>query len=141
MTEPFIEGSQKRMRLAGVRSRCNSRRVTFDPDSLALDVEARAAIWTTLGVAWQLKPIAPNYGKPVVMGAFESAAWIGDMTVWITGGAELAAVRLADGWNVRKHHDLVSSADLEIALDELVALVAGGSVPDEAVTAHVTGEK
>jgi hypothetical protein len=63
--------------------------MTFDLDSFALGVEAKAAIWTTLGVAWQLKPISPNYGKPVVTGAFESSAWIGDMTVWITGEAEL----------------------------------------------------
>jgi hypothetical protein len=35
----------------------------------------------------------------------------------------------------------VSPADLEIALDELVTLVTEGSVPGEAVTAHVTGEK
>jgi hypothetical protein len=63
------------------------------------------------------------------------------MTVWITGEAELVTVRLADGWNVNKHYDLVSSTDLEIALDELVGLVTEGSVPDEAVTAHVTGEE
>lgn len=90
---------------------------------------------------WQLKPISSNYGKPVVMGAFESPAWIGDMIVWITGEAELGTVRLADGWNVNKHYDLVSSTDLGRALDELVALVAEGSVPDEAVTAYVTGRE
>lgn len=36
------------MRLVGVRSRCNSHRVTFDLDSFALGVEAKAAIWRTL---------------------------------------------------------------------------------------------
>jgi hypothetical protein len=115
--------------------------VTFDLRLFALGVEAKAAIWTTLGVAWQLKPISPNYGKPVVSGTFESPAWIGDMTVWITGEAELGTIRLGDGWNVNKHYDLVSSTDLEIALDELAALVTEGSVPDEAVTAYVTCEE
>lgn len=118
-----------------MRSRCNSHRVTFDLESFALSVEAKAAIWTPLGVVWQLKPILPNHGKPVVTGEFESVTWIGNMAVWITGEAELATVRLADGWNVNKHYDLVSSDDLETALDELAALVAEGSVPSEAVTA------
>ena len=121
-----------------MRARCDSHRVTFDLEPFAPGIEANAAIWTTLGVMWQLKPISPNYGKPVVTGGFESAAWIGDMTVWITGEAELVTIRLADSWNVNKHYDLVSSDDLEIALGELVALVAEGSVPDEAVTAWVT---
>jgi hypothetical protein len=48
------------------------------------------------------------------------------MTVWITGEAELVTVRLADGWNVNKHYDLVSSDDLEIGLGELAALIAEG---------------
>ena len=81
-----------------MRSRCDSHRVTFDLESFALGIEAKAAIWTTLGVVRQLKPISPNYGKPVVMGGFESATWIGDMTVWITGEAELVTIRVADGW-------------------------------------------
>ena len=82
--------------------------------------------------------ISPDYGKPVVTGAFGSARWIGDMTVWITGEAELVTVRLANGWNFNKHYDLASSDDLEIAPSELAALIAEGSVPDEAVTAWVT---
>ena len=84
------------------------------------------------------RPISPHYGKPVVTGAFGSATWIGDMTAWITGEAEFVTVRLADGWNVYKRYDLASSGDLEIALHELAALIAEGSVPDEAVTAWVT---
>jgi hypothetical protein len=116
----------------------HSHQMTFDLDSFALGAEAKAAIWTTLGVAWRLKPISPNYGKPVVTGAFESPAWIGDMTVWITGEAELVTIRLADGWNVNKHYDLVSSTDLETALDGLAELVADGSVPGKDVTTHIT---
>ena len=118
-------------------SLCDSQRVTFDLGSFSVGVEAKAVTWTALGVRWQLKPVSPNYGKSVVTGVFESARWIGDMTVWITGEAELATVRLADGWNVNKHYDFASPDDLEVAFDELAALIVQGSVPDAAVTAWV----
>jgi hypothetical protein len=111
--------------------------VTFDLGSFSAGVEARAVTWTALGVRWQLKPVSPNYGKPVVAGVFESARWFGDMTVWITGEAELLTVRLADGWNVNKHYDLASPDDLEIAFDELTTLIVHGSVLDGAVTAWI----
>jgi hypothetical protein len=100
--------------------------VTFGLESFAVGVDAKAAIWAKLGVVWRLEPISPNYGKPVVRGVFESVTWVGDVTVWITGEAELVTVRLADGWNVNKHYDLASPGDLEIALDELAALIAQG---------------
>src|SRR5260370_30347036 len=60
------------------------------------------------------------------MGTFESAPWAGDMAVWIPGEAELVTVRLADGWNINKHDDMTSPDDLEIALDELAALITRG---------------
>jgi len=75
-------------------------------------------------VAWQLKPVMPNHGKSVVAGTFESVTWLAEMTVWITGEAELVTVRTRDGWNVNKHYDLGSSDDLEIALRELASLIA-----------------
>lgn len=113
----------------------------FDLEQFAPGVGAKATTWETLGVAWQIKPVAPNYGKPVVTGAFESAAWAGDMTVWITGEAELVTFRLADGWNVNKHYDLTSSGDLETALDELAALMTEALVPSGAVTAWAGRER
>jgi hypothetical protein len=115
--------------------------VTFDLAQFAPGIEARAAAWRTAGVRWQFKPVAPNYRKPVVMGAFESATWAGDMTVWITGEAELVTVRLADGWNINKHYDLASPDDLEIALDELAALITWASVPGGAVTAWIAKDQ
>jgi hypothetical protein len=36
---------------------------------------------------------------------------------------------------VNKHYDLVTSSDLGVVLDELVALLSDGSIPDSAVTA------
>jgi hypothetical protein len=75
--------------------------------------------------------------SPSWRGTFESVAWLAEMTVWITGEAELAAGRLGDGWIVNKHYDLASSDDLELALGELASLIAGESVPGGAVTAWV----
>jgi hypothetical protein len=75
------------------------------------------------------------------MGTFESAAWAGDLLVWITGEAELGTLRLADGWNVNKHYDLISPDDLETALDELTALITQESVPDGALTAWIAKGK
>ncbi|MGH3224520.1 MAG: hypothetical protein ACRDPY_38540 [Streptosporangiaceae bacterium] len=112
--------------------------MSFDLELFALGVQAKSATWSALSVVWQVTPIAPNHGKPVVAGTFESVAWLAEMTVWITGEAELAAGRLGDGWIVNKHYDLVSPDDLEIALGELASLVAGASVPGGAVTAWVT---
>jgi hypothetical protein len=111
--------------------------VSFDLELFALGVRARSDTWSALRVAWQVKPVEPNHGKPVVAGTFESVAWLAEMTVWITGEAELAAGRLGDGWIVNKHYDLASSDDLEVALGELASLIAGGSVPSGAVTAWI----
>jgi hypothetical protein len=36
------------------------------------------------------------------------------MTVWIAAEAELVTVQLANGWNVKKHYDLVCPDDLEL---------------------------
>jgi hypothetical protein len=111
--------------------------VTFDLGQFASGVRAKAAIWSKLGVAWRLKAVMPNHEKPVVACIFESVSWLAEMTVWITGEAELVAVRPGDGWNVNKHCDLASADDLEIALGELVSLIAEASVPCGAVTAWV----
>ena len=86
-------------------------------------------------MVWQVEPVSPNHGKPVVIGRFESTAWLGDVMVWISGEAELDTVRTTDGWIVSKHYDLAQSDDLDIVLDELVALLSEGSIPSAAVTA------
>lgn len=109
--------------------------MTFELESLGVCITARAATWTALGMAWQVKPISPNYGKAVVIGAFESADWLGDIMIWVSGEAELATLRPADGWIVNKHYDLESPGDLDSALDEVASLVASGTVPAGALTA------
>lgn len=83
------------------------------------------------------RSVSPNYGKPVVADVFESARWIGDITVWITGEAELLTVQVADGRNVSRQYDLASPDDVEVVFDEPTALIVHGSVPDGAVTAWI----
>ena len=83
-------------------------------------------------------PVKPNYGKAVVVSRFESTAWMGEVLVWATGEAELSTIRLADELTVNKHYDLLTPADLGAMLDELVALLSSGSIPNSAITSSGT---
>ena len=112
----------------------NRRELAFSVTSLAVLVDAIAGAWAAPGVMWQLEPVSSSYGEPVITGQFESVAWIGGVAVSISGGAELAAFRLADGWNVSRRCDLASPEDPGNALDELAALIDQGPAPDDAVT-------
>lgn len=111
----------------------------MDLETLGPAVEARAATWARLGVGWEIQPVLPNHGKPVVKAEFESPTWLGDIMVWITGEAELATVRLADDWFVNKHYNLISGLDVEVIVDELAALLAGGTIPESAIATHQLG--
>lgn len=84
-----------------------------------------------LGLVFQVGRISPNYGKPVVTGDIESGAFIAEMIIWATGEVEFVDARKTDGWNLNKHYDLASSEDLEVALAELVVLIAGESGPGQ----------
>jgi hypothetical protein len=107
--------------------------VNFPLDALGSAVAARAEAWERLGLEWRIRPVAPNHGKPVVVGEFESATWMGDVLIWISGEAELDAVRVADEQVISKHYDLTGLDDLEALLGELGALLAAGRVPVAAV--------
>jgi hypothetical protein len=96
--------------------------VTFPLESLPAAVTARAETWATLGLSWRLHPVEPNHGKAIVIGKFESEAWLGDILIWITGEAELETIRLADDRAINKHYDLTHLADLNVLMDELGAL-------------------
>jgi hypothetical protein len=107
--------------------------VTFPLESLAAAVKARAETWATLGITWRVKPVEPNHGKALIIGRFASAGWLGDILIWITGEAELETIRLADGRSINKHYDLTHPADLDILMDDLVALLVEDRVPPAAV--------
>jgi hypothetical protein len=96
-------------------------------------VAARAETWERLGLEWQIRPVAPNHGKPVVVSGFESATWLGSLLIWMSGEADLDAVRVSDDHTVGKHYDLTGLEDLEVLLGELDALLTAGRVPDAAV--------
>jgi hypothetical protein len=118
-----------------IRNPCHRHWVAIDLEALGPAVRDRAAVWVRLGVIWEIQPVAPNHGKAVVEARFESPAWMGDLMLWVTGEAELATVRRADGRIVNKHYDLLVPNDLNTILDELVALLSDASTPESAVTA------
>lgn len=107
--------------------------VSFPLDELEPAVSGWTKTWKRLGLEWRIRPVAPNYGKPVVVSEFESADWLGGLLIWISGEAELDAVRVSDDQAVSKHYDLTGPDDLEVLLGELGALLTDGRVPDAAV--------
>jgi hypothetical protein len=111
----------------------SSLRVMFPLDELAVAVMARAETLICLGITWQTRPISPNYGKPIVSSEFGCAAWIAEVMIWCTGEAEFAAVSPPDGRAVGKHYDLTGRSDLDVLLDDLIALVADNRIPVDAV--------
>ncbi len=110
--------------------------VNFPLETLSDAVLARAQTWARLGMAWHTRPIEPNHGKPIVISEFESPPWLAAITIWSTGEAELETVRVADERIVNKHYDLTTPDDLELLLDELVALLIDDRIPATAVVAH-----
>jgi hypothetical protein len=110
--------------------------VTFPLEALSVAVAARAETWTRLAMHWRMRPIEPNYGKPVVSVELESAAWLVEIMIWSSGEAELATMRLADDTTVNKHYDLFGQDELEALLDELIGLLVHDQVPDAAVVAR-----
>ena len=107
--------------------------VDFPLEVLARAVAARAGTWERLGLAWRIGPVAPNHGKPVVVGEFASVTWLGNVLIRSSGEAELDVVPVADDQAVSKHYDLTGPGDLEVLLGELDALLTAGRVPAAAV--------
>jgi hypothetical protein len=113
--------------------------VTFPLEALSAAVAARMETWTRLEMRWHVRPIQPNYGKPVVRIDFDSPAWLAEVMIWVTGESELATVRLSDDRIVNKHYDLADHGDLEVLLDELVGLLVDDRIPGAAVVAQWPG--
>ena len=109
--------------------------MVFDLERVAPAIHLRATVWESLGVEWTLEPVAPNYGKPVVVARFESGSWLGDVMIWVTGEAELGTVRIIDSWMVNKHYDLAGSGDLGYLLEDLIGILDRAEAPPGAVTA------
>ena len=131
-TRSFVERASER---------CDSKRMTLDPASLALRIESKAELWRSLEVVWHAGPVQPNYGKAVAVASFESSAWAGELLVWETGEAELETLRLADGWVVNKHYDFETGEAIDPALDELATLIHEGISPRGALLAWAPARK
>jgi hypothetical protein len=116
-----------------MRARATVPNLDFPLEALGPAVAARGETWNRVGLGWRIRPVAPNHGKPVVVAEFESATWMGGLLVWISGEAELDAIRAADDLAVSKHYDLVGLGDLDVLIGELDALLTTGRVPDAAV--------
>lgn len=107
--------------------------MTFPLESLAAAVTARDETWARLEMVWHARPAQSNFGKTVVSSQLECASWLAEIMIWGTGEAELGTVRLADGRTVNKHYELAGRADLEVLLDELIALFVEDELPSGAV--------
>lgn len=101
----------------------------FEPRVRALDPE-----WAALAYEVTIKPISPNYGKPVTLAEFVGTDWLASVIVWETGELDLDAGRVADGWLVSKHYDLERVDQLDEVFGELAALFRDGDVPPDAMT-------
>ncbi|MCU1668894.1 MAG: hypothetical protein JWP40_1821 [Blastococcus sp.] len=110
----------------------------FDINAFEPSVRDYHADWASLGLAWAVGPIHPNYGKALTSATFESVGLFAEISVWETGEAELESVRLTDGRIVNKHYDLASVAELDVILADLIALARDGAVPPDAVLAYVS---
>lgn len=112
--------------------RCHDGQVPFDLESLAVALRSQSQRWEALGGSWHVHPVREDGDKLRVGASFESVAWLADITVWSTGEAELAAARAMDDRTLIKRYRVTNRDELAHLLDELAALVEGGSIPPSA---------
>lgn len=108
----------------------------FPIEQLRPAVAGLADVWGRLGMTWSVSPTQPNYGKALVVAEFTSASWLAEIMIWVSGEAELGAVRLTDDRIVNKHYDLTGTADLDRLLGELTGLLTHDEIPADAVIAR-----
>ncbi len=113
--------------------------VSINLACLAPRIHAKGQMWQSLGVRWTVGPVDPNHGKAVVVASFESSEWLGQLTVWVTGEAELDADQLARDLFVSKHYNFAAEQDIDCTLDEFAVLIAEGLAPYGAVTFSASG--
>jgi hypothetical protein len=113
--------------------------MTIDLTAFEPAIRAHADDWEAAGATWSVKPISPNYGKPVTLVEFETGAWLAGVIVWETGELDLDAGRKSDGWLVSKHYDLRTDQEFEAVFAEVLALLRDGEVPPSAMTSWLNG--
>jgi hypothetical protein len=106
--------------------------VAFDLEMFAPRVRQHAGEWDALGLDWSVGPIRPNHGKATTSATFENDEWTAEVLIWATGQTELGTLRLRDQKVINKHYDLMTSADLDMVIDEVLRLLRDGHIPSNA---------
>jgi len=103
--------------------------VDFDLALLGPAFSKRAVAWEELALT--VEPAFPPSAtaKPSSEVRFESADYLGNFVVWVSGEGEATVVRLRDGRRMVKVHRLTSPAALDGAIGELIAFIGEGEVP------------
>lgn len=92
--------------------------IELDLAQFAAAVRAHAPRWERAGIRWQLT-FGPERDKSAAWVDCETGDLAGQLIVWTSGEAELAAGNLATGVIDQVHHDLASPRDLGSCLDDL----------------------
>lgn len=106
--------------------------VAFDLEMFAPRIRQHAHEWDRLGLDWSIGPIQPNHGKAVTSATFENGEWLAEILIWETGETDLGTCRLHDRKVINKHYELVTSADLNVVIDEVLKLLRDGQIPSDA---------
>lgn len=106
--------------------------VAFDLEMFAPRVRQHADEWDLLGFDWSIGPIEPNHGKAITSATFENGEWLAEILIWETGETDLGTLRLRDQQVINKHYDLVTGADLDVVIDEVLKLLRDGEIPGDA---------
>lgn len=124
--------AQRRAIVVWIDCFCQAGAVVFDLTTFAPRVEAHSHAWDSLDLTWSVSPIHPNYGKAMTWASFESTEWLAQISIWDSGEVDLDTVRLRDRQVINKHYELVTVADLDSVIDEVISLLRDGETPSGA---------
>jgi hypothetical protein len=110
--------------------------VPIDLEAFRSRIRDHAAQWDELQLEWSVSASEGYPSKPSTFATFDGAGRISQVVVWVTGELDVDTIRVEDGLVVNTHYDLESIADLDTALDELLALLRRGKIPRDAFVAQ-----
>lgn len=87
--------------------------MVFPLEQLEPAIQERASTWAALELRQRVRPVDSNHGKPVTGAEFESSIWLVEVTIWSSGEADVATVRLTDDRVVNTHYELADRNDLD----------------------------
>jgi hypothetical protein len=107
----------------------------FDLTSLDPAIERRREERASLGVHWQPASVPSPYPKPSSSARFESEGYVGQLTLWASGEAELEVGRIADGRRLCKTYIFSTSTEI----DSLSMIWSPSSASTASLTARTCG--